>query len=382
MAKVAGYHGIRLKKNENKKLEKDCGSEDRIAEIERLVWTSGLRKKSCHTFGVITTRLDVQGLSGLEVQRECASTRAQMTSNSQNSSLAIAKPVGAAQSVDLGVEVEVHHFLLFDQHTFEVLHAHQMLPTEYALSLVSCKLGDDPNAYYVVGTGIVNPEENEPKQGRIIMFQVDDGRLIMVCEKEVKGGCYSLAEFNGKLLASINTGSKQYLIFLKISDNSPKNLRHLVLSLSGEEVEETEIFGFQSEHQTMYCGNVGADAVVQVVPQYVRLISLEPKQVLSEWKPSSGRNISIVAANTLFSCQVVCASGSDLFYLEICSSEIVEKKHVTLEHEVSCLDVTPFPDEKFAKFVAIGLWNDMSARILKLPSLEEIHREYLGGGKS
>lgn len=68
---------------------------------------------------MITTRLDVQGLSGLEVQRECASTRAQMTSNSQNSSLAIAKPVGAAQSVDLGVEVEVHHFLLFDQHTFE-----------------------------------------------------------------------------------------------------------------------------------------------------------------------------------------------------------------------------------------------------------------------
>ncbi|KAK9497804.1 hypothetical protein O3M35_003726 [Rhynocoris fuscipes] len=155
------------------------------------------------TFGVITTRLDVQGLSGLEVQRECASTRAQMTSNSQHS--ALAKPVGTSQSVDVGVEVEVHHFLLFDQHTFEVLHAHQMLPTEYALSLVSCKLGEDPNAYYVVGTGIVNPEENEPKQGRIIMFQVDDGRLIVVCEKEVKGGCYSLAEFNGKLLASINS---------------------------------------------------------------------------------------------------------------------------------------------------------------------------------
>uniref|UniRef100_A0A069DXU2 Putative splicing factor 3b subunit 3 n=1 Tax=Panstrongylus megistus TaxID=65343 RepID=A0A069DXU2_9HEMI len=152
-----------------------------------------------------------------------------------------------------------------------------------------------------------------------------------------------------------------------------------VLSLTGEEVEETEIFGFQSEHQTMYCGNVGTDAIVQVVPQYVRLISLEPKQVLSEWKPSSGRNISIVAANTLFSCQVVCASGSDLFYLEICHNEIVEKKHVTLEHEVSCVDVTPFPDEMFAKFIAIGLWNDMSARILRLPTLEEVHREYLGG---
>lgn len=51
----------------------------------------------------------------------------------------------------------------------------------------------------------MNPEESEPKVGRIIMFLYDEGKLTQVAEKEVKGACYSLVEFNGKLLASINS---------------------------------------------------------------------------------------------------------------------------------------------------------------------------------
>lgn len=35
---------------------------------------------------------------------------------------------------------------------------------EFAMSLVSCRLGDDPAPYYAVGTAILNPEESEPKQ--------------------------------------------------------------------------------------------------------------------------------------------------------------------------------------------------------------------------
>merc|ERR1719365_149617 len=73
------------------------------------------------------------------------------------------------------------------------------------MSLHSCKLGDDPNPYYVLGTGTVNPEESEPKVGRIIIFQWKDGKLQQVTEKETKGCCYSLQPFNKKLLASINS---------------------------------------------------------------------------------------------------------------------------------------------------------------------------------
>lgn len=56
-----------------------------------------------------------------------------------------------------------------------------------------------------MGTALVHPEESEPKVGRIIMFLYDEGKLQQVAEKEVKGACYSLVEFNGKLLASVNS---------------------------------------------------------------------------------------------------------------------------------------------------------------------------------
>ena len=58
-------------------------------------------------------------------------------------------------------------YQIVDQHTFEVLHAHQFMQQEYAISLISCKLGNDPQPYYVVGTGLVSPEESEARTGRI-----------------------------------------------------------------------------------------------------------------------------------------------------------------------------------------------------------------------
>ncbi|CAL8352416.1 unnamed protein product [Merluccius merluccius] len=109
-----------------------------------------------------------------------------------------------------GEEVEVHSLLVVDQHTFEVLHAHQFLPSEYALSMVSCRLGRDASVYFIVGTAMVYPEEAEPKQGRIIVFHYTDGKLQTVAEKEVKGAVYSMVEFNGKLLASINSTVRLY----------------------------------------------------------------------------------------------------------------------------------------------------------------------------
>ncbi len=58
-----------------------------------------------------------------------------------------------------------------------VLHAHQLMSNEFATSLISARLGEDPNTYYVVGTAMVYPEEAEPKQGRIIIFCYNDGNF-------------------------------------------------------------------------------------------------------------------------------------------------------------------------------------------------------------
>ncbi|XP_067012933.1 DNA damage-binding protein 1 [Anabrus simplex] len=165
-------------------------------------------QESSQTFGVITMRIDIQDSNGLSPVRPSASTQTQSTTTSSSmGSLSLVKPGvgGANTAAEFGQEVEVHNLLIIDQHTFEVLHAHQFMQSEYALSLVSTKLGEDPNTYYIVGTALVNPEESEPKMGRILIFLYQDSKLTPVAEKEIKGACYSLVEFNGRLLASINS---------------------------------------------------------------------------------------------------------------------------------------------------------------------------------
>lgn len=125
-------------------------------------------------FGVLSSRIEVQDTSGgTTALRPSASTQA--LSSSVSSSKLFSSST-APHETSFGEEVEVHNLLIIDQHTFEVLHAHQFLQNEYALSLVSCKLGKDPNTYFIVGTAMVYPEEAEPKQGRIVVFQYSDGK--------------------------------------------------------------------------------------------------------------------------------------------------------------------------------------------------------------
>ena len=167
-------------------------------------------QEASQTFGVITVRMDIQDSSGLTPSRASASSQAPNITTSN--SMQLPKP-GAGTSVnsnEYGQEVEIHNLLIINQNTFEVLHAHQFMQTEYAMSLISAKLGDDPNTYYIVGTALVNPEEPEPKVGRIIIYQYAENDLSLVAEKEIKGACYSLVEFNGKVLANINTTVRLY----------------------------------------------------------------------------------------------------------------------------------------------------------------------------
>ena len=47
---------------------------------------------------------------------------------------------------------------------------------------------------------------------------------------------------------------------------------------------------------------------------------------------------------------------------------------------MACIDITPLTDDKRADLCALGLWTDISVRILKLPTLDAIHCQLLGGG--
>lgn len=70
---------------------------------------------------------------------------------------------------------------------FAVLVAYQLMMNEFATSLLSAKLGDDPSTYYIVGTAMVYPEEAEPKQGRIIVFHYSDGEQVRGCDLDRDG---------------------------------------------------------------------------------------------------------------------------------------------------------------------------------------------------
>ena len=78
------------------------------------------------------------------------------------------------------MKVLTHHFPV------TVTHAHDLQDHECATSLISCTLSGDPNSsfssngssntFYCVGTAYVFPEEPEPKTGRLILFQLLEGR--------------------------------------------------------------------------------------------------------------------------------------------------------------------------------------------------------------
>lgn len=88
-----------------------------------------------------------------------------------------------------------------------MLHAHQFLQNEYALSLVSCKLGKDPNTYFIVGTAMVYPDEAEPKQGRIVVFHYSDGKNWRL----VSDSAASIAVICGRLWFFLKSSGRYYV---------------------------------------------------------------------------------------------------------------------------------------------------------------------------
>lgn len=59
--------------------------------------------------------------------------------------------------------------------------------------------------YFVVGTALTLPNEDEPTKGRILVFSVQDNKLRLEAETSVRGAVYSINDFNGKILAGVNS---------------------------------------------------------------------------------------------------------------------------------------------------------------------------------
>lgn len=117
---------------------------------------------------------------------------------------------------------------LFDDQNFDMLDFYQLDPMEYACSITVCgsTFGNPTDAldtltkegsapfYYVVGTAYAHDEEPEPHQGRILIFSIlghgCDRKLHLCCEKDVTGAVYCVMEFQGQLVAGVNSKTDIY----------------------------------------------------------------------------------------------------------------------------------------------------------------------------
>ena len=108
--------------------------------------------------------------------------------------------------------------------------------------------------------------------------------------------------------------------------------------------------------QTLWCGNVLHDQLVQVTNKELRLINAGTQQLVSAWSPPEENSIIIVNGNASQIC--VATNTGKVVLLLIEDGAIAEQGHVQIDGEVSCLDLTP-----------IGM-NQKSMPVCQQPSTE------------
>ncbi|KAJ3088710.1 DNA damage-binding protein 1a, partial [Quaeritorhiza haematococci] len=154
--------------------------------------------------------------------------------------------------------------------------------------------------------------------------------------------------------------------------------RILSFNDQGEMEEANDVMGFATEESTLFCANVMKDQCVQITASSVRLIGSSGRELKAEWVPESGARITVGSANP--SQVVVALGGGSIVYIEIGESELREVTRRQLEYEISCVDISPVdPEALNTSLCAVGLWTDISVRILQLPTLKEATKELLKG---
>uniref|UniRef100_A0A1I8G522 CPSF_A domain-containing protein n=1 Tax=Macrostomum lignano TaxID=282301 RepID=A0A1I8G522_9PLAT len=137
----------------------------------------------------------------------------------------------------------------------------------------------------------------------------------------------------------------------------------LVLSI-GETVEEVTDSGFLGTTPTLQCGQLGADALVQVYPDGIRHIRADKR--INEWRAPGKRIIARCAVNQR---QVAIAlAGGELVYFEMDAAgqlnEYTERKDMSADVVCMALGRVP-PGEQRCRFLAVGL-SDNTVRIVSL----------------
>ncbi|KAG2392717.1 hypothetical protein C9374_011442 [Naegleria lovaniensis] len=171
-------------------------------------------------------------------------------------------------------------------------------------------------------------------------------------------------------LKSENTLNQKYLVISFTQQT-------MVFAVESEELGPITIPGFDSESMTVACNTVTGNNFLQVTDKAARLVNYQTLELVDEWKCPRGTTISLAASNPT---QLVVSLGEGrLVYIEITENGFNQVNQTKLEYEVSCIDITPEEGKISSPSCAVGMWTEISVRILKLPSFELLACQELGG---
>ncbi|ORY94945.1 mono-functional DNA-alkylating methyl methanesulfonate N-term-domain-containing protein [Syncephalastrum racemosum] len=135
--------------------------------------------------------------------------------------------------------------------------------------------------------------------------------------------------------------------------------------------------GFELDRRTLVTGNVVQNRVLQVTDHSVRLMECGIQgKLLDEWTATA--DITVASMNPT---QCVLSLGhGQLVVLQIENDHLVQVGQARLDHEVSCIDISPTDTSNLlaSQVAAIGTWHD-GVRLVALPSLQTLAAEPLAG---
>lgn len=128
------------------------------------------------------------------------------------------------RKLDKGAEIVKSQFVLADEILFRRLDAFELRPEELVESVIRAEFaaGKDETGRvavkdrFVVGTAYLDDEGEQSIRGRILIFEVDNGRkLTQVAELPVKGACRALAMMGEKVVAALVKTVRIFLFCLR-----------------------------------------------------------------------------------------------------------------------------------------------------------------------
>lgn len=177
---------------------------------------------------------------------------------------------------------------------------------------------------------------------------------------------------------------------------------HLSIYPSSQ-IIQTEIPGFNSNQQSLYCGNVSTDLIVQVISSGVRLISSDSLLLLHDFISPQTVTVAVGNQNQI----VLALAGGHVLYLEvdIMGRKLIQIASAILDQDIACMSLkTLSPDmgnngsnsdsseimtiegegddegdnDIKNTILAVGMWTDNSVRFFTPQTLQELTRIQLG----